>query len=191
MDSKILKKNDNKNKEKNIITNTNTNKIKLKTRNNKIKNKDIFKKNNGGNILEQKLNSKSSKNKGLTNSTSKKEIRSYYEDVNTSIFQNPNSQFNNYILNLNKDNILFSQKYLDCIKRQKNEKKIINDDFNLILNNKNNKSEYYNTETFSSNISSLFKTKLSNSNSKIYDNYLYNNYKYNNLGNKEKKRNIS
>ena len=169
LDTKLFRKSENNNKEKK------SNKLKSKTNNNPkyIKN---LKKNIGENIIEKNINAKLDKIISHNNSNSKNETPSNYEDINTSLFLNPNSQFNHYILNINKKDILFSPQFS---KGEKKENTTLHDDFNLLINTKNNnKSQYYNTEAFSNNINTIFKTKISKSNSKVYENYLYKDSKY-------------
>ena len=181
-DTSLIKKNDDKNKENKL------NKLKTKNNNIKPKNRNNLKKNNGENIIEQKLNSKLDKIINHINWTSENETKSYYLENNKSEFQNPNSQYNNYILNINKKKLLFSPQHNHYTKgaKNKNERKIINDDFDLIFHNKSNKSQYNNTETFSNDINSIIKTKTNQSNSKVYENCLYSNNKNKNFGNKQK-----
>ena len=180
---KDIKKDEEKNKME-----KKTQKIKSNIITNKTKKRKILKKSIGETKIEQKLKSKLNNIISHNNSTSKNEIQSGIEDGFSEIISNPNSQFNNYIININKKGIEFTPYYYNYSREDKNENKIINDEnFNVKINSKNNKSEYSNTDANHNIINALFKTQLSKSNSKIYENHLYKVEKYKNFPFQEKR----
>ena len=179
---KVIKKNEEKNK-----IEKQTPKIKSNIITNKGKKRKIFKKSIETKI-EKKLNSKLNNIISHNNSISKNEIQSVIEEGISEIKSNPNSQFNNYIINISKKRIELTPHYYNYSKDYKNENKIINDEhFNVKINNKNNKSQYTNTEENHNIINVLFKTQLSKSNTKTYDNHLNRGDKNKNFPFQEKK----
>ena len=170
--SRIFLKKEEKNKKKEKKSNK-----KSKNVINKIKDK----KNKGQNIINAKLDNIISHN----NSISKNETQSNYEN-NLSLPQNQNSQFNNYILNINRKEKDLSLYYNNYSRGEKNNNKIMNDDNINLLINKNSKSQY-STESNCNKVNSVFKVKNNKSNSKVYENCLYKDSKYKNLCEKDKK----
>ena len=182
-----LSKNKNKNSiEKNKIE-KNPKKIKSNITSNKAKKRKIIKKCIGETKIEQKKNSKLNNIISQNNSISKNEFQSVIEEGISEIISNPNSKFNNYIINISKKEIELSPHYNNYSKDEKNGNKINNDEnFNIKINSKNNKSQYTNIEENHKIINALFKTQLSKSNSKIYDNHLYKDNKFKKLDLQEK-----
>ena len=174
--SKKTKKIKDKDKEK---EKKNTNKIQ-NNKLGKIKNKKISPKSKtsiGENIIKQKNNSKLNNIISQNNSNSKNDTHSLYEESNSGIYINPNSQFNNYILNLNQKQIDLNSYYHNYSKGEKNENKLKDENINIVINSKNSKSQYYKTNTNSNKINCFFKNQISKSNSKVYENRLYKNNK--------------
>ena len=177
--SRIVLKKEKKNKN----SDKKSNKKKTKTVINRIKKN---KNNKGKNLIEQKINSKLDKIISHNNSISKKEIPSTTYEDNSSLSKNPNSKFNNYMLNLSRKEINLTPYCKNYSKGEKNENNINNDDNYNLLIYKNNNSQY-NTESSCSKINSIFKgNNNSKSNSKVYENCLYKDCKYKNLSLKDK-----
>ena len=182
--SKILKKNHSKlfKNENSKINNNEKKQIQIKSKKvmNKTNNRKNNKNQNGENIIQQKKNS--NLDNIISNNNSKNDAKYKYEESNSVLIQNTISQYNNYILNFNKkDNAhtAHRNKNRGVNKENKSKSKIIDENYNSLINNKtNNKSLYYNTEANCNIINNLFKYKESNSNSKIYENCLYRNQKY-------------
>ena len=178
-ESKKFKKNKNKEKQED------KNKGKIKNKKNSPKSKTYSE-----NIIEQKNNSKLNNIISLNNSNSKNDMQSLCEESNSGMYSKANSQFNNYILNINKKHIDLTPHYHNYSKGEYNENKI-NDDNNIEINSKNNKSQYYKTDSNSNKINSFFKNQISKSNSKVYENRLYKDNRYKNFCTQENKELIN
>ena len=161
----------------------------------KIKNKKISPKSNiiCENILDKKNNSKLNNIISHNNSYSKDDMKSFCEESNSRIYSNLNSQFNNYISNINKMHTDLTPHYHNYSKGAKNENKINDDNINVEINTKNNKSHYYKTDSYSNSnkINSFYKNQISKSNSKVYENCLHKDNRYKNFDTQENKEFIN
>ena len=176
-------------------------KSKNKEKSNKIENKKIGKmkikkispksKTIRENIIDKKNNSKLNNIISHNNSNSKSDKQSFYEESNSGVYSNPNSQFNNYISNINKNPMDLAPHYHNYSKGEKNENKLNDDNINVEINTKNNKSQYYKTDTGSNKTNSFFKNQISKSNSKVYENRLQKDNRYKNFGTQENKELIN
>ena len=163
--SKILKKNHSKLFKNENNKNNNNEKKQIKIKSKKITNKTANRKNNknqnGENIIQQKKNSNI--DNIFNNNNSKNDAKYKFEETNSVLIQNTISQYNNYILNFNKKDIAHTahrNKNRGVNKENKSISKIIEENYNSLINNKkNNKSLYYNTEANCNIINNLFKYK--------------------------------
>ena len=163
-------------------------KIKLNIIAHKEKKRKILKKSIGEIKIEQKKHSKLNNLISHNNSISKNDIQSGKEERISEIISNPNSQFYNYIINISKKEIELTPHYYNYSKDDKSENKNTNDEiFNVKIKSKNNKSLYSNTEANHKIINDLFKTQLSKSNSKVYNNHPYKDNKFKKLSLQDKK----
>ena len=180
--SKILKKNNSKLfKNENSTKNNKKKQCQLKTKEiiNKMSSTKSYQKNNEKSIISHKNNSNLD---SIRSNNSKFDIKSNYEESNSTFILYSNSKYNNNfhhdILNLNKNDITliaYNHNY-NNIEKNKYKRQKIDKKYNLLTNN--NKSELHNTETVCNPIDTFLKYKGSQWNSKIYENNLYKDKKY-------------
>ena len=176
-------------KDKDTVKKPNKLNQKATTDNMKIK-KDRNKKNNRQNInnKEQKSNSKLNDiiNNSKNNSNIKNKTQSNKEKTNFGLFPNKNSQFNNYILNINKKSIDLSPHYQYYSKAEKKENKKENEEKSNIASESISISQY-NTEINSNKTNFCYKNLVNKSNTKMYENCLYMDKILKNISSKGKK----
>ena len=147
---------------------------------NKISERKNKKKNNRERIIHQKR--LSNLDYIISHNNSKNDAKSIYEENKSVLITNPNSRFNNYILNFNKKEGIVFHNY----KKEANEynNKGVEQNYKTNTHNKNsNKSQYFITEANSNKFDNLFKNKDNKLNSRIYENCLN---KYKNCCSQEK-----
>jgi hypothetical protein len=142
---------------------------------NKISERKNKKKNNRERIIQQKRFC--NLEYIISHNNSKNDAKSIYEENKSVLITNPNSRFNNYILNFNKKEGTVFHNYKKETSEYNN--KGVEQNYKTNTHNKNsNKSQYFITEANSNKFDNLFKNKDNKLNSKIYENCLnkYKNY---------------